>query len=167
MDLSALLVGAVGVGGKCAGEWCFSRRYWYTGWKSAAWCFMWTLTVLVQLNTVLGDPVKYIGIWPSPVGLLPWTSRNTISRYSRRPSGVSVHSDYVTSWLPTMANGIVMFLFLWLNSADLIVLSNSVFFFNFRNSYRTFGINMCRSRHFSRKWEKKRCTPLYREVGPK
>lgn len=67
-----------------------------------------------------------------------------------------------------IANGIAMPPFLWLNSADLTVLGNSAFFFFISEIVTKHLALVCAEEVILKgNVEKKRCTPLYREVGPK
>lgn len=156
----------VGGGRKCSGEFfCQEWTVRSAGIHPLAFCV--DSDIVVQLGTVHAGPVKCISIWPSPVPL--HFQERFISRGSMRSSIVPAYSGFwcVTSWLPTTANGTVILLFLGLNSADLTVLSKSVFFFS----------SEIVTEHLAWIWaaevipkgnvEKKRCTPLYREVVPK
>lgn len=66
-----------------------------------------------------------------------------------------------------MTNRIVMLPFLWLNSADLTVLSNSAFFFISEIVTEHLALVCAEEVILKGNMEKKRCNLLYREVGPK
>lgn len=117
----------VGVGRKCSAEFFLPGINGMQGGNPLldVLCGLWHLLFsLVQYVLTL----KYVLIWHSPMPL--HFQEHFISRCSMRSSIVSAHSGFwcVTSWLPATANGTVI-LFLGLNSADLTVLSNSIFFF--------------------------------------
>lgn len=87
-------------------------------------CGLWQSVDMVQYVLTLLNKHRF------DLLLYPFTSRNTLLVGADLISFLpSLGFSCVTTCLPTTANGTVILLFLGLNSADLTVLSNSVFFF--------------------------------------
>lgn len=129
----------VGVGRKCSGDFFFLVGVNSTQWGNPlldVLCGLWQSSGLVQYTLTLLNKHRF------DLLLYPFTSRNTLLVGADLVSFLPSQIFDVLFLVFQLQQIVVILLFLGLNSADLTVLSNSVVFFFFRNSYRTFGMNM-------------------------